>query len=65
MADYTLKTVAAGVEREQFLPLLLLADESLEQVRSYMQRGDLFAFIDPDGAAVGIVLTLPEADGSR
>ena len=64
MADYTLKTVAAGVEREQFLPLLLLADESLEQVRSYMQRGDLFAFIDPDGAAVGIVLTLPEADGS-
>ena len=64
MADYTLKSVAAGVEREQFLPLLLLADESLEQVRSYMQRGDLFAFIDPDSAAVGIVLILPEADGS-
>jgi len=64
MADYTLKSVAAGAGREPFLPLLLLADESLEQVRSYMQRGDLFAFIDPDGAAVGIVLTIPEADGS-
>ena len=64
MADYTLKRVATGAEREQFLPLLLLADESLEQVRSYMQRGDLFAFVDRDGAAVGIVLTIPEADGS-
>jgi ribosomal protein S18 acetylase RimI-like enzyme len=64
MADYTLKSFAAGAEREQFLPLLLLADESLEQVRSYMQRGDLFAFVDRDGAAVGIVLTIPETDGS-
>jgi ribosomal protein S18 acetylase RimI-like enzyme len=64
MADYTLKSVATGAERAQFLPLLLLADESLEQVRSYMQRGDLFAFVDRDGAAVGIVLTIPEADGS-
>jgi ribosomal protein S18 acetylase RimI-like enzyme len=64
MADYTLTSVASGAEREKFLPLLLLADESLEQVRSYMQRGDLFAFVDGDGAAVGIVLTIPEADGS-
>jgi ribosomal protein S18 acetylase RimI-like enzyme len=64
MADYTLKSIAAGAEREQFLPLLLLADESLEQVRSYMQRGDLFAFMDSGGIAVGIVLTIPEADES-
>ena len=64
MTDYTLLGVAAGPERERFLPLLLLADESLEQVRSYMQRGDLFAFVDRDGTAVGIVLTIPDADGS-
>ena len=64
MADYTLKNIAAGAEREQFLPLLLLADESLEQVRSYMQRGDLFAFMDSGGVAVGIVLTISQADGS-
>ena len=64
MAEYTLQSVASGAERERFLPLLLLADESLEQVRSYMQRGDLFAFVDRDGAAVGIVLTIPETDGS-
>jgi ribosomal protein S18 acetylase RimI-like enzyme len=64
LTDYTLLSVAAGTERERFLPLLLLADESLEQVRSYMQRGDLFAFVESGGDAVGIVLTIPEADDS-
>lgn len=62
--EYTLISVAAGVERERFLPLLLLADESLQQVRSYIDHGDLFAFVERDGATVGIVLTIPEADGS-
>src|ERR1044072_2553171 len=64
MTDYTLLSVAAGAQREHFLPLLLLADQSLEQVRSYMQRGDLFAYVDREGAAVGIVLTIPGEDGS-
>ena len=64
MTDYTLTSVAAGPARERFLPLLLLADESEQQVRSYMQRGDLFGFMDADGTAVGIVLTIPAADGS-
>jgi ribosomal protein S18 acetylase RimI-like enzyme len=64
MTDYTLLSVAAGEQRERFLPLLLLADESLEQVRSYMQRGDLFAFVDRDGEAVGIVLTIADECGS-
>jgi ribosomal protein S18 acetylase RimI-like enzyme len=54
----------AGAERERFLPLLLLADESLEQVRSYLHRGDLFAFVERDGGAVGIVLTIPDEQGS-
>jgi ribosomal protein S18 acetylase RimI-like enzyme len=64
MADYTLISVAAGPERERFLPLLLLADESPEQVRSYMQLGDLFAFTERDATAVGIVLTIAKPDGS-
>lgn len=64
MTDYTLLSIAPGDQRERFLPLLLLADESLEQVRSYMQRGELFAFIDGEGVAVGIVLTIPGEDGS-
>ena len=63
MPDCTLICVAAGAERERFMPLLLLADESQEQVRSYMQRGDLFAFVDREGSAVGVVLTVPVEDG--
>ena len=64
MADYTLITVPSGAERERFLPLLLLADESLEQVRSYMHSGELYAFVGPDEVAVGIVLTLPAEQNS-
>jgi ribosomal protein S18 acetylase RimI-like enzyme len=64
MAEYTLISVPPGTERERFLPLLLLADESLEQVRSYMQRGELYAFVGRDAIAVGIVLTLPAEQNS-
>ena len=63
MTDYTLINVPPGVERERFLPLLLLADESLEQVRSYMQSGELYALVGHDGKAVGIVLTVPAEHG--
>jgi ribosomal protein S18 acetylase RimI-like enzyme len=59
MADYTLITVPSGAARERYLPLLLLADESLEQVRSYMHSGELYAFVGDDDVAVGIVLIIP------
>jgi ribosomal protein S18 acetylase RimI-like enzyme len=59
MADYTLISVPPGEQREQYLPLFLLADESLQQVRSYMQRGDLYAYVGDDSRAIGIVLTIP------
>jgi len=64
MTDYTLITIAAGAGRERFLPLLLLADESLEQVRSYMNLGELYAFLDRDAAPVGIVLTIAAEENS-
>lgn len=64
MANHTLINVPPGAERERFLPLLLLADESLEQVRSYMHGGDLYAFVGDDSRAVGIVLTIPAEQGS-
>ena len=64
MADYALISIPSGAERERFLPLLLLADESLEQVRSYMHRGNLFAFVERDGTAVGIVLTIAAEEDS-
>src|ERR671911_3180725 len=64
MTDYTLISVPPGAERERFLPLLLLADESLEQVRSYMHSGELYALVGRDGDAVGIVLTIPAEHGA-
>lgn len=60
-----LTIVAPGPERERFLDLLLLADESEQQVRSYMNEGDLYAFSpDPEGVA-GMILAIPEADADR
>jgi ribosomal protein S18 acetylase RimI-like enzyme len=49
----TLRRIPAG-EREPFLPLLLLADESLVQVRSYMNEGDLYAYSDGAGIVLAI-----------
>lgn len=56
--------IPAGEERNAFMPLLLLADESEVHVRTYYQTGDLFAFRGADGAALGMTLAIPEADGS-
>jgi ribosomal protein S18 acetylase RimI-like enzyme len=64
MADYTLITVPPGAQRERFLPLLLLADESEQEVRRDMHSGELYAFVGPDDVAVGIVLTIPAREGS-
>jgi ribosomal protein S18 acetylase RimI-like enzyme len=57
-----LTIVAPGPERELFLDLLLLADESEQQVRAYMNQGDLYAF-SPDAEGVaGMILAIPEPD---
>jgi len=60
----TLHLIPPGVAREDFLPLLLLADESEVQVRSYMQQGGLYAFgAGPKiGDVAGVVLAIPEGD---
>lgn len=58
-----LRMIPAGMEREQHLDLLLLADESEAQVRSYMHQGDLFVW-ELDGVTEGIVLAIPEEDGT-
>ncbi|MCC6703289.1 MAG: GNAT family N-acetyltransferase [Thermomicrobiales bacterium] len=56
-----LEMVAAGAGREAFLDLLLLADESELQVRSYLNAGDLYVW-RRGGDAVGIVLAIPDGD---
>lgn len=53
-----LRIVEQGSEREEYLPLLLLADDSERQVRSYMQDGMLFV-VEGYAGIVGIVLAIP------
>jgi len=45
--------------RERFLPLFLLADESAQQVQSYMNAGDLYVYSSEDDNVAGIVLAIP------
>jgi len=63
MSNYRLTTIPAGPERERLMPLLLLADESEQQVRSYMHEGDLYAYANGE-AVHGIVLAIGAADGA-
>jgi ribosomal protein S18 acetylase RimI-like enzyme len=55
-----LNLVDPGPEREAYLPWLLLADDSEQQVRGYMQAGLLFV-AEEAGRDAGIVLAI--ADG--
>lgn len=59
--------VSPGPTREAFVPLLLLADESEAQVRSYYQRGDLYVLWAEEAGEsrvpLGVVLALPSTDG--
>ena len=54
-----------GSGRDAYLPLLLLADDSTDEVRSYYQTGTLYALDDaPGGRPVGMILTIDAPDGS-
>lgn len=59
-----MRIVPAGPEREDYLPLLLLADDSEPEVRGYYQRGDLYALDAADGTPLGMILALPEPEGA-
>jgi ribosomal protein S18 acetylase RimI-like enzyme len=58
LPNLRLSRVPAG-SRERFLPFLLLADESAQQVQSYMNTGDLFVYSSKDDIVAGIVLAIP------
>lgn len=62
MDSDTLHIIPPGPKREPYLDLLLLADESPEQVASYMQQGDLFVVDAGAERDVGLVLVLYAGD---
>jgi ribosomal protein S18 acetylase RimI-like enzyme len=65
----TLETVPAGARRGAFMDLLLLADESPEQVAGYIDLGTLYIARegddDNDAAAAGLALVIPDGDGTE
>jgi len=64
MNDTTLRAVPVGPQRDGYLPLFDLADDSAEQVLGYYQTGTLFALDGADGKPIGIVLAIDAPDGS-
>jgi ribosomal protein S18 acetylase RimI-like enzyme len=60
----TLRVVPAGPERDAYLPLLRLADDSVAQVMGYYQQGTLYALDGPRGEPVGMILAIDDLDGS-
>jgi ribosomal protein S18 acetylase RimI-like enzyme len=62
MAGDRLLLVAPGPARERMMDLLLLADESPQQVAGYLHDGDLFAFEDADGVPLALTLVLYDGD---
>ena len=64
MSGPTVRELSPGPERDAYLPLLELADDSVAQVRSYYQTGTLFALDADDGSPMGMILAIPRADGT-
>ena len=63
MSELTLRVVPSGAARDAYLPLFSLADDSMQAVIGYYQRGTLFALDRPDLTPLGIVLAIH--DGAR
>lgn len=59
-----IRIVPAGTERDAYLPLLRLADDSESAVRGYYQTGDLYALDDEAAKPLGMVLAIPESAGT-
>ena len=62
-APGNLECVPPGRARDEFLPLLYLADDSPTQVRAYYQSGDLFVLRSAAGDVQGVALAMSGGDG--
>jgi ribosomal protein S18 acetylase RimI-like enzyme len=63
MNHATLRIVPRGFRRDDYLPLLRLADDAEIQIRAYYQDGDLYVLEDRAGAVLGLVLVVPRHPG--
>lgn len=63
MTGIELRIVPAGSDRDAYLPLLRLADDSESELRGYYQKGDLYAADDALGP-LGITLAIRQSGGS-
>jgi GNAT superfamily N-acetyltransferase len=54
--------IPAGPARQRWIPLLELADEPAP-LRAYIDDGDLYGFVGPDGSPDGAILVIEESPG--
>jgi len=64
VSEFDVRVVPSGSDRDAYLPLLYLADDSIEQVSAYYQTGDLYVIDAADGTPLAVTLAIPEPDGS-
>jgi ribosomal protein S18 acetylase RimI-like enzyme len=60
----SVRIVPAGPERDAYLPLVHLADDSVDRVRGYYQSGTLFALDAADGTPTGMILAIPDGEAT-
>jgi len=58
-----LHNVAPGAERDRYVPLFYVADDSETEIKSSYQSGDLYALDDAEGNPAAIVLAIPLSGG--
>ena len=58
-----MRIVAPGPERDRYLPLFYVADDSEVQIQSSYQSGDLYALDDTEGNPAAIVLAIALSGG--
>ncbi|OUM94598.1 MAG: hypothetical protein A9Z00_10465 [Thermobacillus sp. ZCTH02-B1] len=62
--NYRLLQAKDEQEKQRFVPLLLLADESEEMIRKYLGKGDLYYLVDASSETVGVIVMLAWNDGT-
>src|SRR4051812_30569971 len=59
--EVQLKRIPDGVSREEYVPLLLLADEA-EPLSTYLNDGDLYVLAGPADEMLGVTLVMPAGE---